>query len=237
MITAADITGIILCGGQARRMSGVDKPLQPLCGKPMVGHVLERLRPQVAHVVISANRNVNEYAALGAPVVADTIADAGPLAGVLAAVGASSGTESGASLGEASAGRTSAGRMSAGKLSTDDSLERPWLFVCPGDAPLLHPTLVARLAEQLERPGTGVAAPHDGARLQHLFLLFPTSLCASIETYLGSGHRSVHGWLASQQVHEVDASDIALSFRNINTIDELNAASRELHASDLRTPA
>jgi molybdopterin-guanine dinucleotide biosynthesis protein A len=79
----ADVTGIVLAGGQGRRMGGVDKGLVELAGKPMIAHVLERFAPQVAAVLINANQNAERYAAFGHPVVADEVDGfAGPLAGL-----------------------------------------------------------------------------------------------------------------------------------------------------------
>ena len=83
------ITGVVLAGGQGRRMGGVDKGLQPLNGQPLVEHIIARLRPQVGHLVINANRNLQAYAAFGYPVLADAVPDfAGPLAGLHAALSA-----------------------------------------------------------------------------------------------------------------------------------------------------
>jgi molybdopterin-guanine dinucleotide biosynthesis protein A len=77
------ISGVILAGGQGRRMGNVDKGLQQLRGKPMVQHVLERFAPQVDEVLINANQNLDQYQALGHPVVPDEIGGyAGPLAGL-----------------------------------------------------------------------------------------------------------------------------------------------------------
>jgi molybdopterin-guanine dinucleotide biosynthesis protein A len=77
------VTGLILAGGQGRRMGGVDKGLQVLRGKPMVAWVLERLKPQVTEVIINANQNQAEYGQLGCRVVGDEIGGfAGPLAGL-----------------------------------------------------------------------------------------------------------------------------------------------------------
>ncbi|MDH4189882.1 MAG: molybdenum cofactor guanylyltransferase, partial [Betaproteobacteria bacterium] len=77
------ITGIVLAGGQGRRMGGVDKGLQPLRGKPLVQWVIERLAPQVDEILVNANQNVEAYAGFGHPVVADDLGDfAGPLAGL-----------------------------------------------------------------------------------------------------------------------------------------------------------
>lgn len=79
------VTGLILAGGQGRRMGGVDKGLQMLHGRPMVVSVLERLAPQVDAVLINANQNEAEYARFGHRIVPDRIGGfAGPLAGLQA---------------------------------------------------------------------------------------------------------------------------------------------------------
>ena len=84
---AQPITGVILAGGQGRRMGSVDKGLVTLDGRPMVAHVLERLRPQVDEILINANQHHAEYAAFGHPVVADALGGfAGPLAGLQVAL-------------------------------------------------------------------------------------------------------------------------------------------------------
>ncbi len=83
------ITGVLLAGGQGRRMGGVDKGLQELHGRPMGAWVVERLAPQVDELLINANRNAERYAEFGYRVVADQIPDfAGPLAGLHAALSA-----------------------------------------------------------------------------------------------------------------------------------------------------
>lgn len=76
------ISGIVLAGGLARRMGGIDKGLQLLHGRPMVAQVVERLRPQVDELLINANRHADEYALFG-PVIGDVVDGfAGPLAGL-----------------------------------------------------------------------------------------------------------------------------------------------------------
>jgi molybdenum cofactor guanylyltransferase len=80
---SSSVTGVILAGGQGRRMGGVDKGLQLFRGRPMVEWVLERLTPQVSEILINANQNLQRYASLGHRVVPDDIAGfAGPLAGL-----------------------------------------------------------------------------------------------------------------------------------------------------------
>ena len=80
---SSPITGVILAGGQGRRMGGVDKGLKLLRGKPMVEWVIGRFAPQVDEVLINANQNIEVYARLGHRVIPDEISGfAGPLAGL-----------------------------------------------------------------------------------------------------------------------------------------------------------
>src|SRR5512134_3998272 len=77
------VSGIVLAGGQGRRMGGVDKGLQPLRGRPMIEWVLERLAPQVSQVIVNANQNLERYEKYGHRVISDEIGGfAGPLAGL-----------------------------------------------------------------------------------------------------------------------------------------------------------
>lgn len=78
------LTGVILAGGQGRRMGYEDKGLLLLQGEPLYQHVLRRFRPQVNIVLISANRNIDRYQLSGCQVVCDSLPDyPGPLAGML----------------------------------------------------------------------------------------------------------------------------------------------------------
>lgn len=79
------ILGVILAGGQSRRMGAVDKTLMPLAGVPMVERVLRRIRRQLPAVIVNTNADKRKFDSLAIPVVADTVAGyAGPLAGILA---------------------------------------------------------------------------------------------------------------------------------------------------------
>jgi len=83
------VSGIVLAGGQGRRMGSVDKGLQNLRGRPLVAWVIERFRPQVDELMISANRNLDHYASFAARVLPDdTTGFAGPLAGLERAMSA-----------------------------------------------------------------------------------------------------------------------------------------------------
>ena len=67
-----DVTGLILAGGRGERMGGADKGWVIVDGRPLIVSVVERFAPQVGHLLISANRNIERYAALGEVVEDDT---------------------------------------------------------------------------------------------------------------------------------------------------------------------
>ena len=77
------ITGLILAGGQSSRMDGQDKGLLNLIDKPMIAHVIARIKPQVDQIIISANRHIEDYQKFGYEVLLDEYDDfRGPLAGM-----------------------------------------------------------------------------------------------------------------------------------------------------------
>ncbi|WP_105901505.1 molybdenum cofactor guanylyltransferase MobA [Vibrio gangliei] len=86
MIDKSSINWVILAGGQASRMGGSDKGLIVLHGKPLVEHIIEKLRPQTQHIMINANRNLEDYQAY-APTFSDLkLGFLGPLAGIHSAL-------------------------------------------------------------------------------------------------------------------------------------------------------
>lgn len=78
------VSGIILCGGQGRRMQGRDKGWIDVSGRPMIERVVDRFKPQVSELLINANRNIDQYRRFNLPILTDTITGyQGPLAGIL----------------------------------------------------------------------------------------------------------------------------------------------------------
>jgi molybdenum cofactor guanylyltransferase len=86
-LESARVAAVVLAGGQGSRMGGADKGLIDYRGRLLVEWVLAAIAPQVDELVISANRNLDVYAALGHRVLPDSLPGfPGPLAGVLAAL-------------------------------------------------------------------------------------------------------------------------------------------------------
>lgn len=83
-----DVTVVVMAGGRGQRFDGMDKGLIEFAEQPLIEQVLTRLEPQTKHILISANRNLEQYRAYGYPVVSDALTGfQGPLAGISAALG------------------------------------------------------------------------------------------------------------------------------------------------------
>ena len=81
----ANIPGVLLAGGLARRMGGGDKPMRTIGGRTILERVIARLAPQCDGLILNANGNPARFAAFGLAVIPDSVADfPGPLAGILA---------------------------------------------------------------------------------------------------------------------------------------------------------
>lgn len=191
-IAKEDITGLILAGGRGSRMGGADKGLQNHRGMPLALHALLRLQPQVGSVMISANRNLAAYEAMGAPVWPDPIEGfAGPLAGLLA------GLE----------------HAETGWLVTVpcDTPDFPEDFV----------KRLATAASTQGADIAMVVTTEDGQlRRQPVFCLLRTELLESLVEFLHSGERKIDKWTARHRTAEVVFDDDA-AFFNANTIEEL----------------
>ncbi|SMM98447.1 Molybdopterin-guanine dinucleotide biosynthesis protein MobA [uncultured Candidatus Thioglobus sp.] len=86
MLIRQDITAVILSSGQSTRMHGKDKGLILFNDKPLIKYSLEAVSDKVAHILISANRNLQQYRKFG-EVISDDLADfQGPLAGISTAL-------------------------------------------------------------------------------------------------------------------------------------------------------
>lgn len=86
-IGTKDLVGVILAGGQSRRMGGGDKGLLPLGASTVIGHVIDRIVPQVGHMAINANGDPARFLTYGLPILPDSLPGfPGPLAGILAAL-------------------------------------------------------------------------------------------------------------------------------------------------------
>lgn len=86
-MSSTPCSAIILAGGRATRLGGVDKALVSFAGRPLISHVLERLTSQVDDILINCNRNQNQLTGFGHVLISDETLDySGPLAGIISAL-------------------------------------------------------------------------------------------------------------------------------------------------------
>ncbi|ARU06596.1 molybdenum cofactor guanylyltransferase [Comamonas serinivorans] len=196
------IGAVILAGGRGRRMGVVNKGLQPLAGQPLIQHVLAAIQPQVDAVVISANRDLPAYRALGHPVVPDEAPwhGLGPLAGIASAL-----------------------------PHVPAHLDA--ILTVPCDTPFLPADLVHRLAQVLfaaEGHAAVVATTSDG---QHagIALFRPLAAWSLPRALQSPATRSLRHWLASLGSSAVlfDDADV---LANCNDLAALQAADQALRA-------
>ncbi len=214
MSTASKPTGLLLAGGQSRRMSEAftdgrgDKGLLEIGGKTMLGHVIDRLAPQAGRLVINANGDPARFAAFGLPVAPDTIEGfVGPLAGILAGL----------------------------RWSKANVPEATHVVSVSSDAPFLPSDLVARLQAALVGAPRAIAIARSAGELHPVIGLWPVALADDLEAALKAGTRKVLAWTDRHGTIPVDFSLMQIKghsvdpFFNANTPDEL-AQARELLA-------
>lgn len=107
----------------------------------------------------------------------------------------------------------------------------PWILCVPCDAPLLSPQLGARLAQAVAGTDARVAVAQADGRLQAAHALLHRVCLPALAAALESGDVALHRWHARQEAISVPCDDIADSFSNINTPDDLERFTMQI-ASD-----
>ena len=232
-VRAGALVGVVLAGGEGKRMGpGPVKPLRPLAGRPMVAHVVERLRPQVMDLVVIANRPDAAFRGLGVAVVADPpdIRRAarreeggkgrklGPLAGILAG------------MEWAAAHHPHAG----------------WILTAPADVPFLPLDLTVRLCGHMHVPEPDVLMVRHGRRREHTIAVWSVKLAADLRrALLEEGVRRVEEFARRYVFAELVWPGGGEAFLNVHTPAEVALATRRLatghrasapRASNLRDP-
>lgn len=200
------IAGVLLAGGQSRRMGGGDKCLRSLGGQPLLAHIVARAGPQVGPLMLNANGDPARFAAFRLPVAADVVEGyAGPLAGVL----------TGMEWAAAQAPQCS-------HIAT---------FAC--DAPFFPSDLVSRLHAALEEAGADMACAASNGRSHPVFALWPVRLRADLRRAMVEDEiRKVDVWTARYRLATVDFPPIETAagpldpFFNTNRPDDLAEAER-----------
>ena len=211
-VRAGALVGVVLAGGEGRRMGeGVKKPLRLLGGKPMVAHVVERLRPQVMDLVVVANDPDPAFRRLGVPVIPDPpdIQRAakregrrlGPLAGILAGM----------------------------EWALKHHPHAGWILTAPADVPFLPLDLTVRLCGHMHVPEPDVLVIRHGRHREPSLGVWSVKLVDDLRrAILEEGMRRV-GQFGERHVQaELAWPGDPAPFANVNTPEDLEAAEARL---------
>lgn len=217
-VRAAALVGVVLAGGEGRRMGpGGPKPLRRLGSKPMVAHVVERLRPQVMDLVVVANDPAPAFRALKVPVIPDPpdVQRAarregrrlGPLAGILAGM----------------------------EWSLKHHPHAGWILTAPADVPFLPLDLTVRLCGLMHVPEPEVLMVRQGRRYEPTLAVWSVTLAADLRrAVLEEGVRKVEEFARRHVFAELAWPRGSGSFFNVNTLADLGKASARLAAARRR---
>jgi len=198
---AAQVVGVVLAGGLARRMGGGDKPMTALAGKPILEYILARVRPQVDALALNANGDPGRFAYYDMDVIADTMdGNPGPLAGVLSGL----------------------------EWARREHPEARWLATFPGDAPFLPKNLVSRLSQAVERAGADLACAASDGRAHPVVGLWPVRLADDLRRAMTDDDvRKVDRWTGRHKLIQVEfAAEPVDPFFNANSPEDIAQAER-----------
>lgn len=194
------VLGLVLAGGRATRMGGVDKGLQLFDGEPLALRAVKRLFPQVDSVVLSANRSFEIYRTIlpeGVPVFPDVRQGfPGPLAGLETAL----------------------------SFVPEEERESTWVVTVPCDCPFFPEDLAQRFSAGIVK-GVVAAVASTGGKLQPSFFLVRADQLPNLTAYLDADGHRLRTWLELIGAASVTFTD-ERAFLNCNTLEELERAQK-----------
>jgi molybdenum cofactor guanylyltransferase len=197
------VAGVILAGGQSRRMGGGDKCLRELGGRPILARIVERARPQVQVLVLNANGDPARFASFALPVIADSVEGfVGPLGGILAGL----------------------------DWAAANAPHCRWLASFAGDAPFLPADLVERFVAAVAREGADLAVATSGGQAHPVFGLWRVDLREDLRRALVEEQiYKVDRWTARYKLAAVEFPATPVDpFFNANRPEDLAEAERLL---------
>ena len=225
--------GVVLAGGAGSRMGGRDKALVTLAGRPLLDHVLDRIRPQVAAVAVAAGDDPGRFAGWDLPALSDPVP--GQVEQSLYSVirgndkerKIDTATNFHPPYANAPPGRAGplAGILAGMEWAATQGAA--WLLSVPTDAPFLPPDLVERLAAA--RGDARIAVAASGGRTHFVTALWPVGLAADLRTTLGRDVRKVEDFARR---HPLAIAEFPVThfdpFLNVNRPEDLAAAEARL---------
>jgi molybdopterin-guanine dinucleotide biosynthesis protein A len=194
-----NICGLLLAGGQSRRMGGGDKCLMELGGQTLLRRLIATAAPQVAPLVLNTNSDPALFRDYGLPVAPDVVDGyAGPLAGVLTGL----------------------------EWAAANAPHCDWVASFASDAPFAPTDLVSRMRTAIEREDSDMACASSAGRDHPVFALWPVRLAAELRAaVVTEGVRKVDTWTARYTLARAEFGTAdGDPFFNINRPEDLAAA-------------
>jgi molybdopterin-guanine dinucleotide biosynthesis protein A len=194
-----NICGLLLAGGQSRRMGGGDKCLMELGGQTLLRRLIATAAPQVAPLVLNTNSDPALFRDYGLPVAPDVVDGyAGPLAGVLTGL----------------------------EWAAANAPHCDWVASFASDAPFAPTDLVSRMRTAIEREDSDMACASSAGRDHPVFALWPVRLAAELRAaVVTEGVRKVDTWTARYTLARAEFGTAGGDpFFNINRPEDLAAA-------------
>lgn len=210
------VAAAILAGGKSKRM-GQHKALLSYEGKPLLEHLVTRLKTDVQLLFVVGCPEPMLYRDVSVPVVQDELEDIGPLGGIYSAL---------LYVRQQHMAAKDPSRQSkfdlkkANKNILAKKADIKYLLVLPCDGIRLPRLFVSRMVRALERQNADVVYARDAEHEQHLYCLFKIELCDALQHYIEQGGRKVIDWFQLQHYAVEDFSAEDFAFSNLNTPDD-----------------
>jgi len=201
------VVGVLLAGGQARRMGGGDKCLQMLGGATLLDRTIQRAAPQVDTLILNANGDAERFALSGLPIVADVIGGfSGPLSGVLTAL----------------------------EWAAENVPDIETVASFPTDAPFFPANVVETMLEARRQADAMLACAASKGRSHPVFGIWPVNLRHELRNALEDGERKIDRWTEQYPMVTVEFTSVEFDpFFNANTPEDLVQAEHILNEAEM----
>ena len=113
----------------------------------------------------------------------------------------------------------------AGMASGLKHCKTDYIVTVPCDGPVLPDNYADILMQAATQANSSISVAFDGNRLQPVYALIHRDLLNDLNDYLGAGERKIDRWYDKHQFAKADFSSCVEMFTNINTPEDLQAAS------------
>ena len=193
--------GVILAGGNARRLGGKGKAFINIMGIPLINLVLQKFESQVGKLAINT-RDKKKFYNYSYPIIEDTIIEhggSGPLAGISSAI----------------------------KWARKSTKPMSHVVTVPVDTPLLPLDLVKRMSLELEMKSSDIIFASSNNNVYPVVSMWSLSLDRELDKALNSGVRKIDTFTSAYNVSIIDWSfDNINPFFNINRPEDVILAEK-----------